>query len=159
MQDPLREVREIHHCSIKGEKALKTKTGEVTSLQEELGIKVTEVASLKDTLDTRTAELEARVTSLQEELIGATSLYTWRTKVRLAKQYMEGKTTSWTLENDVNKFLATYGTAANLLHDGVAATAETTAIIESAPVVEDNDATDTNYKLVFSVSFCVASPV
>lgn len=54
------------------------------------------------------------MTTLQKEIMDAANLYAWRTKVRLMKQYMDGKTASWTAEDGVNQFLAVYGTDADL---------------------------------------------
>lgn len=80
-------------------------------------------------------ETDATMASLREELNDAASRYTWKTKARLMKQYMEGQTSLWTPEADVRQFLEVFGTPEDLLPDGVG-NSDTMAIVDSG--VNDN---------------------
>lgn len=50
-------------------------------------------------------EMELKVAGLREELVDAASRYTWKTKERMMKPFMEGQMSSWTPEADFRQFL------------------------------------------------------
>lgn len=75
--------------------------------------------------------MDITVAGLFEELVNAASRYTWKTKARLMKQYMEGQTSSWTPEADVPQFLEVFGTTEDLLPDGIDA-GDTTPTADSS---------------------------
>ena len=85
-------------------------------------------------------ETDATVASLREELVDDASHYTWRTKAKLMKQYMEGKTSSRTPEADVRQFLEVFRTPEVLLPEGVD-TSDTMATADSGVNKEATDAT------------------
>ena len=84
-------------------------------------------------------ETDAAVASLKEELVDAASRYTWMTKARLMKQFLDGQTASWTPEADVRQFLEVFGTLEDLLPEGTDA-ADTMATADSYANAKPTDA-------------------
>lgn len=72
----------------------------------------TELSALKE-------EMESTVAGQCEELVEASSHYTWKTKARTKKQYIEGQASSWTPKADVGQFLEVFGTPEDMLSDGI----------------------------------------
>ncbi|XP_048492861.1 uncharacterized protein LOC125493503 [Beta vulgaris subsp. vulgaris] len=93
------------------EKKITELSGELT---KEKGQNASHVASLTSMKE----ETDATIASLREELMDAASRYTWKTKVRLMKQFLEGQTSKWTPEADIQQFLEVFGTPEDLVPEG-----------------------------------------
>ena len=126
-----KECQTLREKAEKSASALTEAEKKVSDLSAELSLEKKKNADL-------TEETNATMASLCEELADAASHYTWRTKARLMKQFMEGKTASWTPEADVKQFLEVFGTPEDLLPKD-ANVADTMATADSAVNVGPTD--------------------
>ncbi|XP_057251908.1 uncharacterized protein LOC130591931 [Beta vulgaris subsp. vulgaris] len=90
----------------------------VAELSEELAKEKGQNASHVISLASMKEETDAIIASLREELMDAASRYTWKTKARLMKQFLEGQTSKWTPEADIQQFLEVFGTPEDLIPEG-----------------------------------------
>ncbi|XP_048501068.1 uncharacterized protein LOC104892697 [Beta vulgaris subsp. vulgaris] len=126
---------------------LNRSTSALTAAEKKVVELSTELSKEKKRNDDLTADMsslkeesDATAASLREELVDAASRYTWRTKARLMKQFLDGQTASWTPEADVRQFLEVFGTPEDLLPEGADA-ADTMATAESDANAKPTDAT------------------
>ncbi|XP_010677905.1 uncharacterized protein LOC104893500 [Beta vulgaris subsp. vulgaris] len=98
--------------------ALTAAEKKVTELSAELAKEINQNASHVASMTSPKEETDAMIAGLREELMDAASRYTWKTKARLMKQFMDGQTSKWTPEADVRQFLEVFGTPEDLVPEG-----------------------------------------
>ncbi|XP_048503160.1 uncharacterized protein LOC125498888 [Beta vulgaris subsp. vulgaris] len=113
-----KECKTLREKLERSSSALMAAEKKVTELSAELAKEKNQNASHVANMTSMKEETDATIANLREELMDAASRYTWKTKARLMKQFLDGQTSKWTPEADIRQFLEVFRTQEDLVPEG-----------------------------------------